>query len=339
MEPVRDSTGERETLDWRGLVGLSQTMTDLGKLMDSGRMHPVLMIEGREGLGKRHLAIWLAARWLCSAAGAGKPCGQCGSCREMLTGLHPDVMVLDQHGDSIKTAHVESLQSHFNMLSSGGVRVGIIMNADRMTLEACNRALKTLEEPTDQARVILTTSRPLAMPATILGRCLRWRVALPPRDEVLGWAQKVLSQEGRAPATPEQLRTWAARLGFSPGRMFRDIQNTGEHEGGLAREVQSLLRAAKPTEVTRAAAELARVYKAKTPEILQVVEWELSAAYRDWFLAGRSSEITREKLHSQLERRRLLRDIRKQAVMGKVVLNAQLVAESIGLARWNEGAK
>jgi hypothetical protein len=70
--------------------------------------------------------------------------------------------------------------------------------------------------------------------------------------------------------------------------------------------------------------------------MIEAIEWELSAAYRQWFCNAQASELSRETLMAKIERRRTLRDIRRQAVMGKVVLNTQLVAESIGLTRWNE---
>jgi len=53
----------------------------------------------------------------------------------------------------------------------GHHRVIIISEADRMTTEAANACLKTLEEPHDDVVFILTTSRPELLPPTILSRC------------------------------------------------------------------------------------------------------------------------------------------------------------------------
>jgi hypothetical protein len=127
-----------------------------------------------------------------------------------------------------------------------------------------------------------------------------------------------------------------ARLGYSPGRVYRQIHNPDEQNHEVVADVRALLMATKPTDVTRAANDLARVHKVKIPEMIEAIEWELSAAYRQWFCNAQASELSRETLMAKIERRRTLRDIRRQAVMGKVVLNTQLVAESIGLTRWNE---
>ena len=208
---------------WDGtvhLLGHESVKSELSSVMDFGRMHPVVLLEGRAGLGKRHLAWWLAARWLCHARLKGKsspssPCGVCSHCKEVIAGVHRDVFVIDHRGETIKTAEIEALQDHVGMLSGDGVRVAIIMDADLMNLEACNRALKTLEEPGDQVRIIMTTSRPLALPATILGRCLRWRVPVPPRHEVLAWMRVELEKNGRSVAADEfHLESWASRLGW-----------------------------------------------------------------------------------------------------------------------------
>ena len=56
-------------------------------------------------------------------------------------------------------------------ISSPGPRVVIVSEAERMRKEAANAFLKTLEEPAADTRIILTTSNPDRLPATILSRC------------------------------------------------------------------------------------------------------------------------------------------------------------------------
>jgi DNA polymerase-3 subunit delta' len=53
----------------------------------------------------------------------------------------------------------------------GPWKVFILADADAMTTEAANTLLKTLEEPPDQTVIILTTSRPNALPITVVSRC------------------------------------------------------------------------------------------------------------------------------------------------------------------------
>ncbi len=86
------------SLDWRTTVGLTSVFSALDHVIASGRMHPVVLLHGPDGVGKRHVAMWMAARFLCQKQNA---CGECGSCRELLAGMHPDLMMIDEHARRI----------------------------------------------------------------------------------------------------------------------------------------------------------------------------------------------------------------------------------------------
>ncbi len=60
-----------------------------------------------------------------------------------------------------------------------------------MTHNAANSLLKTLEEPSGTALLILIADRAGRLPATIYSRCQRIDIALPPESEGLGWLDKV----------------------------------------------------------------------------------------------------------------------------------------------------
>lgn len=325
------------------LIGLTRDQIALHKLMLGGRLHPVILLEGRQGAGKRHLAIWLASRWLCEA-GLSKdspvePCGKCVSCKEVLMGSHLDLAVLDEAGGAIKTASAELFQEHFNVLSSSGKRIGIIMNADCLTSEAANRLLKTLEEPPSQAIIILTTSRPLSLPATILGRCLRWRLRPPPRAEILEWTKCLLAKKGQADVDLKQLTRFVQRVGFSPGRIYSSLEQDSRLDGGISDDICDLLSASSMSQVISIASDLARTKKVKLAEVLNCAELELSSIYRNYFKESRAAE-DRNSLNvwvSAGSRRKALHEARINAVRNKVVLNSQLVMESLGTSCLKEG--
>ena len=54
---------------------------------------------------------------------------------------------------------------------SGGYKVCLIDDADKMTLQAENALLKTLEEPTPDTVIILITGKPYRLLPTVLSRC------------------------------------------------------------------------------------------------------------------------------------------------------------------------
>ncbi len=56
-------------------------------------------------------------------------------------------------------------------------KVAVVIDAERMNVNAANALLKSLEEPAENCHLILTTSRPQRLPATIRSRCRRLQIA------------------------------------------------------------------------------------------------------------------------------------------------------------------
>ena len=82
--------------------------------------------------------------------------------------------------------------SDYNSLSSGGgVKTVLVLAAERMNQQAANALLKSLEEPGENARIILISSDPSTLPATIRSRCLV------ERTRSSGRAQAADAQAGR----------------------------------------------------------------------------------------------------------------------------------------------
>ena len=325
----READASTISLDWRKTMGLGPAMAALGSMMDSERMHPVVLLHGIEGVGKRHLAFWMAARFVCVT---GTACGVCGSCREVLAGIHPDVLVIDPEEATIKTAVMESFQTELDTLSSEGVRVGLILNCERMTREAANRMLKTLEEPPEHVRLILTTSRPRGLLPTVLGRCLKWAVPAPSVDQTLTWFQEVLRGHGRPAEDDTILRAWVRRAGASPGRLVRQIEDENDREAEILDRVISLVDSATPHLALQAAEDLARACRATVPEILAACEWALNSHYRQSAIMSNDTRT----LKQHWSRRQTISKLRRLAVRGHVILNTQLAAEAIGLAGFGE---
>lgn len=55
-----------------------------------GALPASILIEGRRGIGKQRLAIWLAQLLLCTGEGE-RPCGKCANCRYSMELVHPDL--------------------------------------------------------------------------------------------------------------------------------------------------------------------------------------------------------------------------------------------------------
>jgi DNA polymerase-3 subunit delta' len=90
--------------------------------------------------------------------------------------------------ESIGIDQIRGLVGEFGLTSyEGAGKVAIIEPANAMTDNAANSLLKTLEEPSGHAMLILVADRSGRLPATIFSRCQRLDLALPGEAESLAW--------------------------------------------------------------------------------------------------------------------------------------------------------
>lgn len=132
-----------------------------------------LLLSGPQGLGKRLVAFWYAAWLNCKERPADYDC-QCSSCRKLLKGNHPDLLLLERVPGklSLGVGDVREGLSQLNTLPyEGGYRVWVIADAEKLTDEAQNALLKTLEEPPRRTVIVLVTCQESALLPTVLSRC------------------------------------------------------------------------------------------------------------------------------------------------------------------------
>lgn len=159
----------------------------------AGRLPHAYCVVGPPRGAARALADRVAALLLCEKGGDSAPCGACDPCGRVARGVHPDVF---QVGPEMKSRAIGIEAMRERLLPwaaeksfSGGWKAGIVLFADRLTPEAGNAILKTLEEPPENTLFLLLTDNPDALLPTIASRC-----------------QKIDLSEGRA-APPEPWRT------------------------------------------------------------------------------------------------------------------------------------
>ena len=172
---------------------LEPQMQQLRAAFAAGRMPHALLIHEAPGTGGEWLAQWTAQLVLCSAA-ARAPCGQCSACQHASQWQHPDLLRLTpiENSTQIRIEQVRELAADLALTAhQGGYKVGIICPADDMNRFAANALLKTLEEPPRSTLLVLVASVPSRLPATILSRCQRLRVAAPPREAAVAWLEAV----------------------------------------------------------------------------------------------------------------------------------------------------
>ena len=111
---------------------------------------------------------------------------------QVQTRTHPDIFWAEPESKSrqIRRNQIapdkkeprDNLIQRFSQTSfSGGWKVGVILCADRMTEQASNAFLKTLEEPPARSLLLLITNEPQSLLPTITSRCQR--IVLSDEDE------------------------------------------------------------------------------------------------------------------------------------------------------------
>jgi DNA polymerase-3 subunit delta' len=160
-------------MNWEAIAGHAGVKQILRNMVASDRVPHALLFTGPVGLGKMLTARVLASALLCSAEADAKPCGFCPACRQMQQGSHPDATILaNDGGASLKIDQMRALQHDVALTPLAGQRrVVIIEDADRLTTQAANSLLKTLEEPPAGTVFILTALSPYALLPTIVSRC------------------------------------------------------------------------------------------------------------------------------------------------------------------------
>lgn len=132
--------------------------------------HSYLFV-GMSGIGKKMIAKEFAKAILCLSEN--KYCNNCKSCIEFDSNNNPDFFCLEPDGNSIKIDMIRELQKNIQekpIISSR--KVYIINDADKMTKDAQNCLLKTLEEPPEFASIILVGENENEILATIKSRCM-----------------------------------------------------------------------------------------------------------------------------------------------------------------------
>ena len=139
----------------------------------SGRMSHATLLSGEAGIGKKTAARLLAQGLLCRGEGD-RPCGVCRDCRRFMARTHPDAL-FPAPAPKEKTIKIDALREMIDALSrhslEGGSRTVLIENAERMTPQAQNCLLKTLEEAADDTYFLLTCDQESALLPTIRSRC------------------------------------------------------------------------------------------------------------------------------------------------------------------------
>src|SRR3989338_559843 len=160
-------------MSWSEILGQDLAKRTLSAHLAAGTTAGAYLFAGPEGGGKRRLALELAKALNCTSDGS-RPCDTCLTCQHIAKGNHPDVHRVAPGGASnqIKIDDIRHVLERIALRPySARVQVAILEGAHRLTEEAANSLLKSLEEPTATTCFVLTTEQLSDCLLTIVSRC------------------------------------------------------------------------------------------------------------------------------------------------------------------------
>lgn len=167
----------------RDVPGQDQAVNFLARALR--HLNHAYLYSGPEGSGKRLAMRAFAAALLCPQGG----CGTCRACRLSLAETHPNMLILEPAGPDILVGKDALDQNTARWFASRayltppepGRKVMVVLQADRLRVEAADVLLKVIEEPPLDTVFILMSARPDDLPDTIRSRCQE--IGFPPLSE------------------------------------------------------------------------------------------------------------------------------------------------------------
>jgi len=216
-------------------IGNQHAQQLLDAAIDGGSAHSVL-IGGPGSVGKRTLARQAIVRVVGRTVRPGDPDVLDLSSEPMLPG-------------GIGREAAMGVVRHLSRKPVASPRSCVLLpNADRLTIEAANALLVTLEEPPAHALILLTADNPAAVVPTVRSRCLPLQLTAVPEDELQAGLRAI-----GAPA--EQLDRAIAIAVGRPGRALRYLREPAfsEHLDGLRNDMTAWERGSLPERLAIAA--------------------------------------------------------------------------------------
>ena len=204
---------------------------------------------------------------------------------QVQTRAHPDIVWLEPQSKS-RQITIDEIRDLIRQLSqtsfAGGWKASVILCADRMTDQAANALLKTLEEPSARTLLILITDEPQALLPTISSRCQR--ISLSDEDEEVSrhWKDPLLDILGELPpaSIPE--------AGLFTGRItgilntlreeFETEESARLSEDLTAKEAKDLLAARSTARLIESRTEILRTMLRWQRDVLMLVLEQDAAA-------------------------------------------------------------
>lgn len=211
------------------VIGHTTELTRLEEDFKSGNIHHAYLFAGPEKVGKFRIAKAVAQILQCP----NNFCHTCQTCIQIEKKCHPDTIELEDDGESVKIGAIREIIARLSMTGQSQHKILLIQNIGRLTEEASNCLLKTLEEPTEKTIFLFTAGQLRDIAPTIASRMriIHFR-KLP--DDVLREALQKEYPEAEAETLNQVILLSLGRSGralqlLKNPEMFQDLRDLYRH--------------------------------------------------------------------------------------------------------------
>lgn len=255
------------------VLGHEQTILHMKNAIRMQKVSHAYIISGEKGSGKKMLAGIFAKTLQCEQKGE-EPCMECRSCRQAESLNQPDIIRVTHEKPG--TISVEEIRTQVNgdiMIRpySSPYKIYIIDEAEKLSVQAQNALLKTIEEPPVYGVILLLTTNAGMLLPTIRSRC----VMLDLKPVASSQIKEYLMNEIKIPEYRADICTAFAQGNVGKAKRLAlsgDFAEMLEHALHLVKYIQEM-------EVTDIIADLKRIdtYKMEINDYLDI----LMVWYRD----------------------------------------------------------
>lgn len=321
--------------DFNNIIGQEQMIEHFKSAIEMDKVSHAYIIQGDYDSGKKLMASVFAKALQCEQKGT-EPCNHCTSCLQADTGNQPDIIyVSHEKPNSIGIHDVrEQINGSIGIKPySSDYKIYIVDEAEKMTAEAQNALLKTIEEPPAYAVIFLLTTNLGKLLPTILSRCVVLNIQ-PVKDELIKRHLLSLGVEER------QAEFCTA---FSMGNVGKAIRvATSEEFNEIKNDCVHMLKYAKDMQVY----ELIQAVKELTKYKLQIYDYLdfMLMWYRDVLLlkaTGNANSLIYQEEYSSIRDRgnqssyegiqKIIEEIEKAKVRLRANVNFELTIELLWL--------
>lgn len=204
--------------NFKDIIGQQQIKNHLQTAIKQNNISHAYIINGETGSGKKTLTEAIAQTIQCENRIDGiDSCENCKSCIQAKSHNHPDIKYITHEKASISIDDIrEQLNNDISIKPySSTHKIYIIPDANKMTEQAQNALLKTIEEPPEYVVIILITNNVSSLLPTIQSRCITLNIKPLSNSEIAEYLTSHLRLE------PERARIAA---GFCQGNMGKAIR-------------------------------------------------------------------------------------------------------------------